>query len=150
MGETSTLFVDVALDFPTGYSATITFKWGTSSTTTTVFSDLAQNVTHMLNSTHVYQQPGIHETGYTVEIGDAAGNSCDGLVTSQTALLQMDYDDCQFGVTTLNPAATPSPTLIPTQIPTLEPTNNISSSSKCLSGAFNMASVLFSLAVMFS
>ena len=125
VGETSTAFLNITVDTPAspepdGFEATFTVEWGPFSTTRNIVR-LEYDIQHTLIETYVYKETGIYEMGHKVTIQNSGG-ACDEGGFSQTALLRIGLDDCQYGITTGNPTVSPSPTMGPTGEPTLSPT----------------------------
>jgi hypothetical protein len=128
VGDTNTAFIQIQRGGESGgtYTVRYTFDWGPTSYTT--FTELPYGVETTFNSTNVYKNPGVYNTGYTVEFCDEDGKCDDngGDTFSRTALLKIDDDSCDWGYTTPSPSATFEPTSAPTYA--LSPTT-VSSSS---------------------
>jgi len=130
VGDTNVAFIQIQQGISDGdsnsdgtYAVKYTFDWGVASYTT--FTELPFGVETTVNSTNVYEIPGVYDTGYTVEFCDADG-TCGGLKTYSTDLLKIDDDSCEWGYTTPSPSATVEPSSAPTNA--LSPTVGSSSS----------------------
>ncbi|OEU07134.1 hypothetical protein FRACYDRAFT_221351 [Fragilariopsis cylindrus CCMP1102] len=118
------------------YTVSYTFDWGPTSYQT--FTEIPYGVETTVNSTNIYNTPGVYNAGYKVEFCDDDGvcrgdNNGGDDTFSITALLKIDDDSCVWGYTTPSPSATIEPTSAPTYA--LSPTI-VSSSSGLLYSFF--------------
>ena len=143
VGDTNTAFLQIQRgddDESVGggtYTVSYTFDWGPTSYQT--FTEIPFGVETTVNSTHVYNTPGVYNAGYSVEFCDDDGvcrgdNNGGDDTFSITALLKIEEDSCVWGYTTPSPSATIEPTSAPTSA--LSPTTASSSSSGLLYSFF--------------
>jgi hypothetical protein len=141
VGDTNTAFMQIQRgDDESGgtYTVSYTFDWGPTAYNT--FAEIPYGVKTTVNSTNVYNTPGVYNVGYTVEFckkmdsrqcGDSGGDD----TFSMTTLLKIEDDSCVWGYTTPSPSATVEPT---TSAPTyaMSPTTIFSSSGLLLYSLF--------------
>ena len=115
VGDTNTAFMQIQRgDDESGgtYPVKYTFDWGP--TVYATFAEFPYGVKTTVNSTNVYQTPGVYNVGYTVEFCNEDGIKCgdDGGddTFSMTTLLKIEDDSCVWGYTTPSPSATVEPT----------------------------------------
>jgi len=146
VGENSTYTFFFQLNTTTAsasetFDAVITFNWEPSfySQTTKI---LEVGKMYEFHSTYAYEESGYYVVGHEIafEVDDSI--ICGNGTSSSSALLRVDEDSCEYGVTTNAPTVTPFPSETPTKSPTT------SSATKIAKPIATILTFLLSMAIL--